>query len=236
MKILDLEPGSEIIIEVQVQKQKLEFKTHIIDQVKGAAVIEPIRMNGKFLNLDSKSVTINILYYKENNPPLIWKYVSLPAAVYKKENCYKCTVMTEGTSINRRGAYRLYVGMEGTAQVGTAKKEIAVMVKDISENGFAFIGYRGKLNVSLNEPVRLVFNDEKYHLNLLGRLVRIIELENERYLYACRLIIENPNISKYIAEKQRAKLAVEIAERKKKNFEMIEKMNDELDQKKRFYH
>ena len=93
-----------------------------------------------------------------------------------------------------------------------------------------------ELNVSLNEPVRLVFNDEKYHLNLLGRLVRIIELENERYLYACRLIIENPNISKYIAEKQRAKLAVEIAERKKKNFEMIEKMNDELDQKKRFYH
>ncbi len=34
MKILDLEPGSEITIEIGVQGQKLEFHTHIVEQLE----------------------------------------------------------------------------------------------------------------------------------------------------------------------------------------------------------
>lgn len=210
MKILDLEPGSEIIIEIRIQKQKLEYRTHIMEQIKGSAFLEPIRLNGKSLNLSSKDVVINILYNDGDTPPLIWKNVSLPAVSYKGEICYQCSEKTEGTIINRRNAYRLYVGLEGIAKVGTNKKTIAVMVKDISESGFAFVVYGGKINVSAGEPVRLVFNDGETHLNLLGRIVRIIEMEHERYLYGCRLVVQNPDIPKYIAEKQRQKLSSEM--------------------------
>ena len=91
MKILDLEPGSKIIIEISVRTEKLEFETTIADQTKGAAIIAPIRIEGKFLNLQAKGVKISILYYDGEKPPVMWEYVPLPSYVHNGETCYRCT-------------------------------------------------------------------------------------------------------------------------------------------------
>lgn len=216
MKILDLEPGSEITIEIKVQDQKLEFHTHIIEQLKGVAVIEPIRIDGKVLSLGSENVTINILYNEEDSPPLAWNYVALPAAVYKGETCYKCSVEADGISRNRRGAYRLSVGLKGRAKIGIKKNTIPVLVREISETGFSFIDYKGKekIHTFVNDPVMLIFDDEETHISVVGRIVRVIDEGEDRKIYACRVEVENHEIAKYIAKKQRERLTLEMKQKR----------------------
>lgn len=207
MTLFEIEAGSEITIEVSLNDEKLEFKTHVIEQLKDTMVIEPIRVNGKFLNVQAKGVKTSILYFSKNNPPMIWKEVELPAVLYKGESCYKCTDKRNASLLNRREAYRLLIGEEGVARIGTTKKSVGVLVKDISECGFAFI-FRADLKTFAGEPVHLVFDVDDMHFNLQGRLVRIAEISENRYLYGCKITIPNPNVAKYIAGKQREKLAV----------------------------
>lgn len=232
MKILDLEPGSEITIEIGVRGQKLEFHTHIVEQLDGVAVIEPIRIDGKVLSLDSENVMINILYNEEDAPPMTWSYVALPASIHKGEACYKCSVDADGISNNRRGAYRLSVGLKGKAKIGVKKNLIPILVRDISETGFSFIYDRGKEEIYtfINDPVMLVFDDEETHISVVGRIVRIIEETEDRKVYACRIELENHEIAKYIAKKQRERLTLEM---KKKRGEKAAKTSrgEETDKK-----
>lgn len=217
MKILDLEPGSEITIEIGVQGQKLEFHTHIIEQLDGITVIEPIRIDGKVLNLDSENVMINILYNEEDAPPITWSYVALPAAVHKGETCYTCSVDTEGISFNRRGAYRLSVGLKGKAKIGIKKDIIPIFVRDISETGFSFIiDYKEKEEIYtfINDPVMLIFDDEETHISVVGRIVRIIDETENKKIYACKIELENHEIAKYIAKKQRERLTLEMKKKR----------------------
>ncbi len=216
MKILDLEPGSEITIEIGVQGQKLEFHTHIVEQLEGAAVIEPIRIDGKVLSLDSENIMINILYNEEDAPPMTWSYVALPAAVHKGETCYKCSVDADGISFNRRGAYRLSVGLKGKAKIGIKKNIIPVFVRDISETGFSFIDYKGKEEIYtfINDPVMLIFDDEDTHISVVGRIVRIIDETEDKKIYACKIELENHEIAKYIAKKQRERLTLEMKKKR----------------------
>lgn len=230
MRILDLEVGAEITIEIKVKTEKLEFKSQILDQVKGAAIIEPIRIKGKFLSLNAAGVMISIIYSEENQAPIMWRPVTLPAVVYKDQNCYKCTMKANGISVNRRDSYRLFVGVEATAQIGTNRKGIETLVKDISESGFSFVT-DAKVETQIGVPVHIVFDIEKYHFNLQGRLVRLEENEANKLIYGCKLILPNSNISKYIAEKQREKLAADIRRRKELEMDIIDKLGEAFDKK-----
>ena len=232
MKILDLELGSKIIIEISVRTEKLEFETTIAEQIKGATIIAPIRIEGKFLNLQAKGVKISILYYDGEKPPVMWEYVPLPSYVHNGETCYRCTCGLPGKVVNRRNTYRLYVGADGIAQVGANHKGINVLVKDISEGGFSFV-YNEKLSTQAGDPVRLVFNDNKKELrfNLQGRIVRIVELDETKVLYGCRLIIKNTSLSKYIADKQREQLSIELKKRQELKTETVDRLNEAFHKK-----
>lgn len=227
MKILDLEPGSKVTVEITVRTEKLEFETYIMDQVKGAAIIAPIRVNGKVLSLRANGVKISLIYTDGEKPPVMWEYVPLPSTVHKGEACYECSCSMPGTVVNRRNTFRLYVGKDGVAQVGPNRKGTKVLVKDVSEGGFAFV-FHEKIEVSQGEPVRLVFDDCQMGLrfNLQGRLVRVVQLDESRFVYGCKLIIKNPALSKYIAEKQREMLARELKKRQERKVETIDRLEE----------
>lgn len=231
MRLMDLEPGSEINIEIQVGDKKMGFKTHIKEQIKNAVIIEAIRIEGKFLSLNAKGVKVSILYFQKDQAPLVWEYVSVPAVIYKGESCYKCTMQANGVQMNRRETYRLFLGVEGIAQVGTNRKALSVLVKDISDNGFSFV-HTEDMNGFLGEPVRIVFDIDEMHFNLQGCLVRVEPLEGEKYIYGCKLIINNPNVSKYIAKKQREMLAVGRKKVQEKEEDTIYKLEEAFQKKK----
>ena len=90
-----------------------------------------------------------------------------------------------------------------------------------------------KLSTQTGDPVRLVFNDTKKELrfNLQGRIVRMVELDETKVLYGCRLIIKNTSLSKYIADKQREQLSVELKKRQELKTETVDRLNEAFHKK-----
>jgi hypothetical protein len=144
----------------------------------------------------------------------MWEYVPMQSVLYKGNACYKCILQAHGVSANRRDAYRLFIGQDAVAQVGTNHKGINVLLNEISESGFSFL-YTGEMKVEIGVPVHVVFDMEHMHFNLQGELVRMQEIDEEKIIYGCHLTIKNYNISKYIALKQREKMAIGKKEQEK---------------------
>lgn len=228
MKIWNIEPKSNIILKITVNGQFVDLPTIAVKQDSDGIICEAIRVNGKVVSLRNEGVTIELMYIRSDNSPIVWKgvvceYVTIDTRVY-----YKLMTGSEGAEKNRREAFRLYLGCKGVAQVGINRKALDVVVKDISDNGFAFIA--GNINedsdethngqeatpadtesqeasASVGKPVRLVFTDDEIQFSLMGIVVRVLKLDESNYLYGCRLSIMNNRLSKYITEKQRVQIS-----------------------------
>ena len=125
---------------------------------------------------------------------------------YNQKLHYKVTAFAEGFENNRREAFRLYVGCGGIAQLGLNKSAAKLLVKDVSETGFSFLSEK-EIESILNMPVRLVFNDMEYNISLMGIIVRKVKIDEQKYLYGCRLSVTNNQLSRYINDKQRQNMA-----------------------------
>ena len=140
MLLQEMPVDNKIIIELSIKGQKFEFPSKVVSQENNSIFIEPIRINGKVLTFNaSESIAINIVMIRENKSPMVWKGVGVACVHEKSGSFYKITASGEGFEINRRGAFRLFVGISGVAQLGINRKAVDVIVKDVSENGFSFV-------------------------------------------------------------------------------------------------
>ena len=202
MKINELTPEDKLTISIQVSGKMMEYPTSVAEIADDTVFLEPIEIGGKKLSFTSDNISVNLIHYNENDMPDIWRGVKLPMVERKGQKYYRCTNKMNSIKLNRRSSYRMFVGEKGTAQIGLSRNGIDVLVKDISEDSFAFIVDSEKdAQVNLAAPVRLIFEVDDYKFSLFGSIVRIDEK-----LIACRLTIENKQISKFIAYKQRVKM------------------------------
>ena len=110
--------------------------------------------------------------------------------------------------VNRRGSYRISMGILGLAVVDGFEGKMHVVVKDISATGFSFIAPKEDMTKE-GADVRLTFVEEKSDLrfDLSGRLVRKVDLNNGQIQYGCKLYVSNTVIDNYIAKRQREQAA-----------------------------
>jgi hypothetical protein len=99
----------------------------------------------------------------------------------------------------------LFLGLGAVVQIGSNKKAVNVILKDISENGFSFVEIED-IDAE-NLPVRLVFNDMKTGISLIGNIVRKVTVGEKKIIYGCTLTSCNIDVARYINEKQRQFLA-----------------------------
>ena len=223
MLLQEMPSDNKIIIELSIKGQKFEFPSKVVSQGNNSIFIEPIRINGKVLTFNSsESVAINIVMIRENKSPMVWKGVGVACVHEKSGSFYKITASGEGFEINRRGAFRLFVGISGVAQLGINRKAVDVIVKDVSENGFSFVSSEDIENV-INMPVRLVFNDFNKNYSLMGIIVRKVIINETKVLYGCQLSVNNSQLEQYINQKQRQMLSMNRDNSAFKNKEMLEK-------------
>ena len=223
MLLQEMPADNKIIIELSIKGQKFEFPSKVVSQGNNSIFIEPIRINGKVLTFNSsESVAINIVMIRENKSPMVWKGVGVACVHEKSGSFYKITASGEGFEINRRGAFRLFVGISGVAQLGINRKAVDVIVKDVSENGFSFVSSEDMENV-INMPVRLVFNDFNKNYSLMGIIVRKVIINETKVLYGCQLSVNNSQLEPYINQKQRQMLSMNRDNSAFKNKEMLEK-------------
>lgn len=223
MLLQEMPADNKIIIELSIKGQKFEFPSKVVSQGNNSIFIEPIRINGKVLTFNaSESIAINIVMIRENKSPMVWKGVGVACVHEKSGSFYKITASGEGFEINRRGAFRLFVGISGVAQLGINRKAVDVIVKDVSENGFSFVSSEDMENV-INMPVRLVFNDFNKNYSLMGIIVRKVIINETKVLYGCQLSVNNSQLEQYINQKQRQMLSMNRDNSAFKNKEMLEK-------------
>lgn len=206
----DLEKEATIQLNITIDEVQFEYESSVYKHHKKYVLIEPVRKEGKIFAVHKDNTTVDIIYNRENEKPLIWKNAELKCVRYKDQIFYAVPADLPGKEHNRRGAFRLFIGEERRAKIGKNRRSYHVILKDLSNSGFAFISAQKIKDpegtfVYLVYPVTLSGNT--FELMLFGKIVREIELENEETLYGCILLKKSGLIGHYINQKQREQLA-----------------------------
>ena len=200
MQLSQLVQNSNLVLEININNQHLEFESTVITKIGDYILIEPVRVNGKVVNFEIGNVLVDMLLIRRDKKPVAWKRVLLKNVIYKNKTYYKVIPTGDGFEINRRNAFRLSVEVKGVVQVGTNSVPMDVILKDISENGFSFVS-KDIIDRPLKSIVRLVFIDLNKSLNLNGLLVRKERINQSKYFYGCVLNIKNQFLSQYMNDK-----------------------------------
>ena len=105
--------------------------------------------------------------------------------------------------LNRRNAYRLWIGESIEVTQGLSKDRKQAVLKDLSASGMGVIvadpeGYR------IEGIIHVLYEDQELNtrLNLSGKIVNIINLEAGKILIGCQFFNASPEIEKFINHKQ----------------------------------
>lgn len=210
MLLSELEPGITVQLLLTIEDKHFEFDTVVQTSHKHHMLFEPIRKDEKILNVQSDSVSVDIMYLRQNEKPILWQNTEMECMRYKHKLYYAAESGLEGREYNRRGAYRLYIGEEIHARIGHGGLDRIVHLKDLSNSGFAFI-YKEELKDVEGAFVYMTYmaeiEENVKELALFGKVVRIMPLEDGRFLYGCVLMKKNELIGHYINQKQMEQLA-----------------------------
>lgn len=206
MLLSQLVENSNLVLDIKINNQHLEFKSVVVAKISGYVLIESIRIKGKVVNFETGNVLIDMLFIREEIAPIIWKRVLLKNITYNNKTYYKVVPTGDGFEINRRNAFRMYIGINGVVQVGVNSPAVDVIVKDASETGFSFV-CKENIDKPLKSTVRLVFADNNKTYSLSGILIRQEEINEVKYVYGCMLNIKSQLLNQYINQKQREMLS-----------------------------
>ena len=113
----------------------------------------------------------------------------------------------EGNYVNRRQAYRQYVGEEMPITLfrqGGERDVLTVLVKDLSETG---VGIVSDVIMDVEDSIRLRISDEGFLMSINAVIVRIQEDKDKRdRIYGCQFTEKIPKLSQYIMQIQRDRL------------------------------
>lgn len=209
MTASELQTEHSVELEVLMNGKKTTLLTAVELVVGQTVLLTPIQVNEKLVGFPPNCV-VNLLYVGENQV-FCWKNVSIKAVRYEKKIYHSAELVGDAEILNRRGAYRVYVGeqMILTAFSANGPKNYHVHLKDISETGMAFFS---KEEFDVGRTVRLTFAIKKgQELPLSSQIIRVQEFENRQdKLYGCKFVEKNNRLVSILMhlqqERQKAKM------------------------------
>lgn len=217
MKITEIDTNNEIEIEASVKTEKLKLKTKVSKILPNGICIEPVRYKDKLLSFEG--VPISIWLYREEEKPILWKQCVITNIAFKNKTYQFVMCKQDGIQFNRRGAYRVYIGERGEAQIGAGTVPVDVTVKDVSETGFSIVTDNKFPSIDLLR-VRLTFTDDWTDsvISLWGTAVRHEDIENNRVVIGCQMSDAPSNVLRFINRKQREMLAKQRIKERESRF------------------
>lgn len=209
MFLHELDVESKVTILVRIGSQTLVFDTKIEEQAENGILTEPIYRNDKLVGFKTKGLIIT-LQISNISDQKVYEFTDVEILNVKTKDGkihHKIVSKNPGKQINRRTAVRVWLGIEGVAQIGINRTAYNVIVKDISVSGISFIMHKS-MNLDPGTMAHITFHDTEARVkfSLSAIVVRTAELEDGRVLYGCRLNQESPAVSRYVTDKQREKL------------------------------
>lgn len=172
--------------------------------VNGELYVQPFQHDNHIINFAVDGITIEFSAVKPGEVPFFWKNVVLTRKVHDGQLYHAISAATDGVKLNRRNAFRVFIGIDGTAVTVADKATHKVTVKDISSTGIAVIT-RDKENPEFNPGEQLIvsYTDEDFYMQIdvECRVVRIFT-SDVGYVYGCQFARMYPRIEHYVATRQ----------------------------------
>lgn len=206
MDIKELTPSFKMSITISNQQSSMTLNSDIVFVEGDKLYVTPFEHNGVILNFNSNAVVISMIAYQEEKTPFLWKIIHIARENIDGVNYHVITSDVAGVKINRRENFRVFIGIDGKATILGKEVPFDVMIKDVSESGFAIlVDITSEIKINKNEAVMIDFYDKVVdeRFTLTGRVVRA-EMAERYVLYGCRLLKDNDLMRRYIANKQLA--------------------------------
>lgn len=195
MMLADVPARENLLIKVSTGEKSMELQANIIGHLKNNLTVVSIGgYEDKKLNFST--VNVELEYQGENSVPITFKNVTIQS--YKDK--YIINSPKKGTKVNRRGYFRVPVGVYGVIKIDG--KASSTVVKDVSMTGFAITDRTKELNLSKGTRAVLKFTDITFELTLEGELVRIEDNESSA-VYGFQITNICKDLQYYIGLKQR---------------------------------
>ncbi len=212
MTAAELQLEHSVELEVLMNGKKTTLLTAVEQIIGQVVLLTSININGKVVGFPPNCV-VNLLYIGENQV-FCWKNVKIKAVRYEKKVYHSAELVADAEILNRRGAYRVYIGeqMQLTAFSAQGPKNYPVHLKDLSETGMAFFS---KEEFDVGRTVRLHLIIRKgQELQLSAQIIRIQDFENRTdKLYGCKFVERYNHLVSYLMhlqqERQKKKLGLE---------------------------
>ena len=214
MRIEELAPEQSITFLVITGGKQLEFPSTVLESLprKHMILAMPIMKGDKIISLSSNSLIVHLIATFPEQKPMVFQNVTVQSVKREDDSlCYAITCAEESKELNRRGAFRCFLGIESHIRVGNNKAAIPVTLKDISVTGFSFTisstreyAEKDKVHAVLNDYIEESGN--RYSFQLYGTIVRHVPLENGMTVYGCQLNGKVVGLDRYIMEKERMRL------------------------------
>lgn len=217
MLITELTTGTNIKLIANIQTETMEFDT-VIDEVipnKKIVLAAPVYKEEKLVSFRGKGLIVDVLVTPPDDKPQLFKNVTVNL-MKKSDGSYWYNLFTNAASKaqNRRKAFRCYVGVASTVQIGSNHSTEDIVIKDVSITGFAFV-CSNEVDIAMDKVVHTVLNDyiqeiaENFSFHVYGLVVRKEEVDEHRVLYGCKLNSPVKGLDAYIIKKERIRLARE---------------------------
>lgn len=197
--------GTEVDLEVKSEKCDWLFQSTVRQEIKGALLLDPVIYEDKMLNLSADGISVNVIV-KDEDIPIQFRNCVVRNIRLQDGNFLAVACSQEGKRVNRRNAFRIFMGERGTVELIGKNRRLDAVVRDLSMTGFSFVVdvYDWEDDTSL---VWLNFTgryDEK--MRMQGEVIRKSEGERGRLIVGCQIIKCANDLSSYISYKQRENL------------------------------
>ncbi len=201
MTAAELQLSHAVELEIMMNGKKTTLLS-AIEQIIGTTVLlTPIHLNGKVVGFPP-DCSVSLLYIDEKNV-YCWKNIKVKAVRYEKKIYHSVELVADAEILNRRGAYRVYIGetMLLTSFTATGPKTFNVLLKDVSETGMAFYS-KEEFDVGRTVRLHLAIAQNK-ELQLSSQIIRTQDSEDRRgKLYGCKFVERNDNLIGYLMRLQ----------------------------------
>lgn len=201
----DIQTNDAVEIEILYKGKRKSFPSIVREFVDDAVLVDPIMMGGKAVGFpDELKMRLSVVI---KGTPFVWNDPKIRLVKYAGKMYHMVSIPGEGNYVNRRQAFRQYVGEEMPITVthhGGERDVLTVLVKDLSETG---VGIVSDVLMDVEDSIRLRISDAGYLMSINAVIVRIQEEKDKRdRIYGCQFTEKVPKLSQYIMQIQRDKL------------------------------
>lgn len=208
MKLYEIAEGEQIEIIARLEHTSVQYETIVAFCQKGILCAELVHHEGKIVNFSGDQVHISIVYTPSGDKPLIWDNCGTQIVQTKAGKYMAIVSKRDGKPLNRRQAFRQYIGLEGLLTIDSSREKKNVMVKDISVGGISFVG-SPEMTIASIGAFHLEFEDRtnRMSVHLAGNVVREEPVDENKKIFGGIVTRSNVDLGSYIAMKQKQEIS-----------------------------